>query len=418
MAGSSGERKNFTSVFRNTRLQIACGIGFASIGQLALIRVGVGNLGVTNYGSFMKYVSLTLLVTLIFGAPAMNLGVLKLSGNTSLSSAIWLLASIIACAVMVSTVVAVYALLMEEWVLLRTALFIGTIVCTTSCNSAQRAVMASNQEWGSVFKILAFEGGTKLVLVLVVEQFFDPTNLAIYLYLLVVPQVAASMVFIGKSSPIEIFSGIEKVKIFGLQSWSKLLSIWVSGGGSVLATVIPVWAVTNSGSLGPQEIKTLATSLFIFRAPISFSSAILTPFTVEESKNFENGGRITNWNRIGNYLKKNLFRLSMGFAGYGILAAVLLVVFFGFSTRNVIPLGILVSFSTILYFIGELISSFMQTQNRFSYSIIGWALSTLCLWISFEFIQFELVTAGLIMVLSSGALVLIHYSVVNCSKLT
>jgi hypothetical protein len=224
--------------------------------------------------------------------------------------------------------------------------------------------------------------------------------------------------FAGKHSPLEILSNMEKVKIFSFRPWNKLLSIWISGAGSVLATVIPVWAVTNSGPLSPNEIKTLATSLFIFRAPMSFSSAILTPFAVEESKNFEASGREANWNRLGDYIRKNLFRFSSVFALYGILAVVLLVLFFGFSTWDVIPVGVLVGVSTIFYFVGELVSSFMQTQNKFSYSIFGWALSTISLWGSFQFLKIDMVTPGFILVFSSGILILTHYFVINFSKLT
>jgi len=407
-----------TSVFGNTRVQIASGIGFVSFGQLALVRAGVANLGIADYASFLRYVSLTFVITLIFGAPAMNLGVLKLSGNTTLSSAIELLARIISCAMLASSAIAVCAAFLGQWALFRTALFIGLIIFITSCNSAQRGVMASKGEWGSVFKILAVEGGTKLALIITLNYFFDSTNLSYYLGLLVIPQVLASVMFAGKHSPLEILSNMEKVKIFSFRPWNKLLSIWISGSGSVLATVIPVWAVTNSGPLSPNEIKTLATSLFIFRAPMSFSSAILTPFAVEESKNFEDSGREANWNRLGDYLKKNFFRFSTAFAVYGILAIVLLVLFFGFSTWDVIPLGVLVGVSTIFYFVGELVSSFMQTQNKFSYSIFGWAFSTISLWVSFQFLKIDLVTPGFILVFSSGMLILTHYFVINFFKLT
>ena len=144
----------------------------------------------------------------------------------------------------------------------------------------------------------------------------------------------------------------------------------------------------------------------------------MTPFAVEESKNFEYSGREANWNRLGDYLRKNFFRFSSVFAVYGIFATVLLVLFFGFSTWDVIPVGVLVGISTIFYFVGELVSSFMQTQNKFSYSIFGWTLSTIGLWVSFQLLKFDMVLPGFILVFSSGMLILTHYFVINFSKLT
>lgn len=388
-----------------------------SIGQLVLVRVGVKELSAEDYAHFIRYVSLSLVVTLIFGAPAMSLRILGVGGHETLTSANRLLNYVVVLAVSISIAVAIVAMFQKQWVLLRSVLFVTSIVLTTSYSSAQRGELAAHEEWGSVFKLLTAEGCLKLGMVLIVEQIPIGIGLPLFMVLLVLPQAMASAMFIGRFRANVLKIGKYNQNPVSVQSVERLLSIWISGSGSVLATFIPIWLATKSKAVASDDVKTLATSLWVFRAPMSFSSAVITPFVIEESKHFRDTSQMTDWNRIRTHLKISLPKFVSGIFVYGLLVTGLLVTMFGFSLKEVSPLAVLISASTLLYFVGEVISSFMQSQNKFLHSIIGWGIATLVLWILFEMHDFTAIAAGVIMTFSATVLVLTHCLIIAYSDL-
>jgi hypothetical protein len=361
------------------KVLITGGIGIASFGQLALIKVGYSNLSVPDYGSFLRSINLYTVITLIFGSPAMTLGVLgDIRKNTDFETSS-LLFYLTKLGILLCLAIAIYLYFSNQRPMSIVFFFLAISIATTSTYSVQRGILASDGMWMSIFALLALDGGIKLVLLIALNSYFDSQSQLGYLALLLTPQIIAMLLFTRVFNPIPLYLEPIRRPRGSITAIKKLTGIWMMGIGSVFATAIPVYYVTKNQIMNSNDIKTLGTCLFIYRAPISFFSALLTPFAAEESKRYKQFGQSDVLDRAIEYLKTNCFKLLMYLSSFIIVSSMILTTLFKLETEKIAVFGVMIAISTIFYYLGELMSTFMLTQGLVLFTIPGWLASSVVL---------------------------------------
>jgi len=379
-----------------------------AFGQLILIRTGFRNLEVSEYGQLLRYVSLYAIITVIFGGPAMTLAILNFKDGKIVSDVSKLLTNIASCAFLCCLALSSYGIVKGNSYIVNNATFTGIAIFSVYVNSAQRGSLASKGKWLGVFVALSLEGTLKTLFLLINQLFATTNELGYFVSLIIIPQLIATGILSMRANPFEVLSQHEKRRTSVLLSLKELSSIWIAGAGSVLATALPIFVITNK-NFDVNQGKILATSLILFRVPISFLSAALTPFTVEEARSFQERGQTMSLVGFRQFFKDNGFKLSSFSAVYTVMAMTLLIVFFGLPIIPVVEIGIVIMFSTQLYFWGESMSSVMQAQERFLLAVPGWLVSTLVLWISLFFSQDNSIWISTTLVISGGTLVAVQH---------
>ena len=398
------------------KVLITGGIGIASLGQLALIKVGYSNLSVPDYGSFLRSVNLYTVITLIFGLPAMTLGVLgDIRKNTDFETSS-LLFYLTKLGILLCLAIAIYLYLLNQRPMSIMLFFLALSIATTSTYSLQRGVLASDGMWMSIFALLALDGGIKLVLLIALVSYFDSQSQLGYLALLLTPQIIAMLLFLRVFNPIPLYLEPIRRPRGSITAIKKLTGIWMMGAGSVFATAIPVYYVTKNQMMNSNDIKTLATCLFIYRAPISFFSALLTPFAAEESKRYKQFGQSDILDRAIEYLKTNCFKLLTYLSSFIIVSSMILTTLFKLETEKIAVFGVMIAISTIFYYLGELMSTFMLTQGLVLFTIPGWLASSVVLVVLLRNYQDNSVQICVVLVIAPVVLLLFQILMLKIEK--
>jgi hypothetical protein len=404
-------------ILHNPRILIAVGIGVASVGQLVVVRIGYSNLDDLEYGRLLGYLNLQVLMMLIFGAPAMVLGLIGMQDHTKYLGVQVVLTWILKVFVVLSLLTFLVSELVGNELLRNTSIVLGLTAVSVFLNSAQRGEIAAQARWGIVWAGLSLDGVLKVILLILSAKLFGLSQLGSYILSILASQLIVTLIIGVNYNPIRYFSKRNGLPRTDARTFVTLLGIWTTGVGVLMPTLLPIAFLTRENTLEIADIKFVGTCVLISRAPMSFTSAVLAPFVAEHRVQDINERNLFHFDPVVQFLKKFGPKLIAISLAYALIAALILHLAFQTELITTGVGSILIGLSNLIYFSGELLSSAFQLQHKFAHLVPGWVVSSLVLIVSLGVASSSALGIYVSLIVASTVLVFVQISVVLFSNL-
>jgi hypothetical protein len=396
-----GKVQNQFKPNKNSRSWILLGVVFATASQLLFIKIGYLIIPVDDYRLLLKFISLAAIWGVVIGNPVTAITSLAEAGTTRGKGKNYAIAggilrrlhlALLALGLF-SALVSVAVKNSESNLILNLVLF----MLVSFRFSLDRGTAIGRKEWRRVFNQLCVEGIAKVILVIVAVQLFHFSNFTLTTVWL--PQLIVVGLFWFKKIGNSNLPDRTALKIAYNEHKTILYSFWSNGLAFLATASVPILIAASREDATSKLVSNLAVTLMICRLPLSFSGAFIGPKLIEA---ISSGSEID-------------FKLSTIKTKLGIVAAVILSVLLNYCTVryffNIDMDGLLIaitvlSISTQLFFVGEVLTAILLTNNSFKQISFAWSLSAFTLIAGLVIAPVSLKTISVIIFLSATCLIL------------